>query len=703
MGYGIFLGWSYLGFSGSRPSNMPLNLSQTLDLRNVSFGHHLFLTFYAMLIPTSEELTRRKSFKAMATNAAKLESVISEVIHEQDLHVFYSSRVLLSIDAGIRCALFDRLLDKFPSKEHRLKIAYLKKGFASLEIYDAKAKSALEKACAEDVMQLFEHVLARIRHQRVGPDGYVYNDSILDSQYEHLASVFSDAIGFIRENRIPFSGRKSGHQFPKCHAIGSALSRRRSVWTEIVEVLYGAYVPKEPSYILEHYGGDGASTVSAKPCQYFLANNPEYWRRLEIYRDLNIGYQTHKDPPEEALLELMEASGLVKRSYNSSAAHIDLAKANDMSRELEFHNITLILDPIYGGIETEFRYQNNIYRVGDLIEMARKLSAAGERIETATENGNYKRLGKFFVLGLKALARQLDIQAPLQPLIELFSYDCNGNDDADPRYLPLVRNGKVYYLIPSLVMLQSYDKLIDKILSRRDVEVLFKQDGKKGLEFELSVEKIICEAGYRWGKTKRDQRKGIPEIDGAFLLDSDIVVLYEAKCSIKPEERSDAYSFVENHLVSAVSQLNERLTFLRTRPEDAASRLGFSLLGRRIVPIIVTNHAYFTGLIAKSADGDRISIIDYDLFTHIISLRKMPCWEFDSKQDSYIRSEVDLCTAAEIIDAMAMPWKFLKTVSPSIINVTEGGIGFEIAVTPNIDFLPPELKEIVSNNKEVPQ
>lgn len=246
---------------------------------------------------------------------------------------------------------------------------------------------------------------------------------------------------------------------------------------------------------------------------------------------------------------------------------------------------------------------------------------------------------------------------------------------------------KVALPVPSLILNQSYDKVVDKILSRRTITLKAGKNGK-GSTFETELERLIKDSGYRWGKTNQDSKKGVPEIDGAFLLSEKTLVVYEAKCSVKPEERADAYRFVENHLVRALDQLAKRISYLRHCSDDASQRLGFPVHGCQIVPLVITNHPYFTGLEIVTSGADNAHVLDYDLFAHIVSRRVVPSWSYDAGEQGYRRSEVRLETVEELLEAIKKPWAYLRSMAPAQVQVSEDGVAFRIGTTPVIHDLP---------------
>lgn len=621
----------------------------------------------------------------MNKNGLLADQFLENIQSEHDLQAFYSSRVLLSVSSVLRAELLGRLRNRFQGADHVLKIEFLEKAFADIDAYHATVKDKLRLVCAEDIIHFFEHVLVRIRNQGIAPDGISYDDEVLSSQHDHLTTVLADVLAFIREENIPFTGQRARHKQKQCAEFAEAFSRFHSVLTTIIEVLHGAYQPRRPSHIDETYGHTEHVVVNSEnECLFFLANRPEYWTNLEIYRDLNYGYQIHQEDDPKLLTEALKQTRVLSVDTLTSITHVNLSKCEEVAREIKFQNTAQLLIPIYGDLQTEFEFNGKAYPITDLVCTAKQISAAADRIE------NRCRSGEVLMFGPKGLYRFLNIQRNKEPLVELFCFDCSGDEDLDPRFLPLVKNGNIYYLIPSQIQLQSCEKVIDKILSRASIKVLLGGVRKKGQVFEESVRRLIQASGYKWGDINRDERKNIPEIDGIFAFSENHLIIYEAKCTIKPEERREAYSFIENHLEKAVRQLSERVDFLETRADEAEARLRFSVRGLQIVPIILTNHSYFTGLGSATAAGVPISIIDIDLFERIIVSKKVPSWAYDHVSNTYVRTLIELHSDEEMLAAILNPLKYLQNIGPRRIQISASGIGFEISSTPRFDLGPPD-------------
>lgn len=155
-----------------------------------------------MLIPTPEEMSLRKSFSACRVGDDVAEELVQRIVNERELQSFYSSQILLRLSSAACDFLLEQLERRFNTNAHLLKIRFLKTQLPKLRDREATVAATIRDRNPEDVIQLFEYVLARIRHFSIGPDGKKYDEEILASQHEHLTSVFSDAVRCIFELRL---------------------------------------------------------------------------------------------------------------------------------------------------------------------------------------------------------------------------------------------------------------------------------------------------------------------------------------------------------------------------------------------------------------------------------------------------------------------------------------------------------------------
>jgi hypothetical protein len=634
-------------------------------------------------IPSTEELFLQKSFKKAFEKGSSAFDLVRTISTAAELQAFYSSRVLIRTDERSRERVLHELEEKANDEENVQKVFYLKYAFSQYDKYYASAKMSAENLSAEDIIYFLEYVLRRLEVRGVSADGKIYPQDILHSQYDHLIYTLAESFSFIRDNSIPFCGSTSLRKRPVCQAFITAFAHCVSIHSQIIDVLHSSYVPREPSTLIFKYdlGKDGARVLSV--ARFFLERVPANWQRIETYRDLNYGHAYRNEQNATKLEQVLRNSKVLRTNSDGSIARFNFTRVDEYEIELQFHKVAQLLEPIYGDPSTKFEYREDTYEVGDLINVAKAIFTVGVRLEKEASRNLGTGAAKLVkAIGMRSLARALGLEGRQRVLLDLFSFDFSEIKSSDPRYRPLIKRDGICYLICSQIKVQCYEKVIDKILSGSDINVLLGGTKKKGHVFEEQLKDLLTNAGYVWADIKADDAKDIPETDGVFLLSENDVVVYEAKCSIKPEERDDAYTFVENHLTKAAAQLYRRMVFLRERVQEAEMRLPFNVKNKEITPLIITNHSYFTGAGPISIGDTQIHIIDYELFSQIVRDKRIPVWNCESGESTYTRKERLLGSTNDLKSALINPVQFLAGMARTTVQVTETGIIFEISKTP---------------------
>lgn len=617
-----------------------------------------------MIVPTPEDLRLRKVYKSINSSEPGCVNILTELINDSEqLRAFYASNALLKMDITDIINIFDHLLIIDSSDEHKLKINFLKERFYSRNESYNKARSVIHKVKAEDILCHIEYLITRAVNRGIGFDEVTYDEEVIHSQCSHLISTLPTIIKFLKDEKLSFIGKVSSNNKKESSEIIRNLSNYRSKTRMITEVISGGYTPIEYSY----------SESPDKYIKWFLQHNPKSWMALEVYRDLNYSYDYEVGYDKEDILETLNRAKAGNYDNDKGMLRIDFSRAEAHEHEKIFYKVTELLSLLYGGSETQFEYCNEIYTINDLITLSKKLLLKAKKI---------KRTVSF---GEKALIRSLGLTLIEKELLELFCFNID-DDSKNPRYSPIIRKAPQYFLLPSHMKGFCFEKVIDKALSSSPVKVLLGKGKQKGHIFESNLETVIKDSGFSFGTIKRSEKNNIPEIDGLFLLDDDHLIVYEAKCSIKPEERVDAFSFMENHFVKAVDQLQKRVCFLTNQSDAAEERLHFSIKDKKIIPLIITNHSYFSGLGPIVYKGCHIHILDFLLFQEIIKNKVVPEWEYDKSSASYLRREVPLHTTPQILNALLRPTNNLKSIAKSRIQVQEGGVASFIAESPEIAF-----------------
>lgn len=635
-----------------------------------------------MIIPTEISLRQRKEFKKRFAVGESLVSIIESVASLDDLHSFLASRLLFKAEKNERLALMKRIEQKFANPEVTKILEFLQYAFDLAEEHLSDAKRHAARLSAEDLVIYVENIVARIDCDSTAPDGVKYPKKIIDSMRSHIVSNIGGLLDFIQRQKISFAGRPTQRNRQYAARSFKSLSNFHSVFSSIIEVLHGHYIPLNVS------AGDAAGLVRSPPVAedkkflYLLARNPPEWSRLEMCRDLNYGFIGSRPNDEDKLMKASIASGFHRYDEKNSFLRVDFAKSENFEVELAFQTVTAVLKDIYGSTECLFSIGNKKYQIDQLILIAKRIALL--KVSIFGKNLRKRYNDRIVSLGYGSLMKALGVTVDLELLVHLFVFDTVAtHQPVSAQFLPVFRNDKVFYLMPSLMDSMCYEKILDKILSRKDITI---ETVDKGYAFEATIADLLANAGYIFGAIKRDESSDVPEIDGIIFLGDETIVVYEAKCSVKPETRDDALTFIENHLEKAIRQLTERITFVRSRPEEVESRVGFNVKNKTIIPLVIANHSYFTGLRAAAGD-ERAFVIDIELFKGIFIHKAAPTWEYSQETGRYFRKELSIRSTSQVIAILSDLPGLLRSASPATVVVNDFGIGYEISSPPQIDFL----------------
>ncbi|KFE54205.1 hypothetical protein IV01_17030 [Pseudomonas syringae] len=436
----------------------------------------------------------------------------------------------------------------------------------------------------------------------------------------------------------------------------------------VQEVAHGNCIPIEVTSL--------SPEVSAKSLERFVGRATYYmewydqrWRSLEIYRDLNYRfYNAHEDGGD--LLLLMERSGLSK--VESSIVTFDMTNSESFEFELRRFKVIKLLELMYV-VDGRCCYEGCYFTIRKLIDCLFSLLAYAQKLN-ADNTGRVRRgkVAKVQALSLYRLGKILNLKRSEIKLIDLFVSDLNRNGPSPNSGVFMV--GREYYIIPSHIMSLSVEKVVDHIMVRKDVFINNEGFSDKGYFFESLLRDVIEKSARSFYKLNQDIKKGIPEIDGMFNVWGSTWVLCEAKCSVKPECRRDAYQFTENHIVGALSQLDKRFDFLSGRLNPIP---GFVFEEADLLLLIVTNHNYFTGLNLKTPKGRDVYVVDLLYLSDILIGGFVPVWSNVKGGQSYVRSKRDV--ANELIsDAIKYPLRNLLSVEVPSFQIQESGIVIRI-------------------------
>lgn len=618
-----------------------------------------------------------KSYKKAQYGESLLSKVTSS---DSEWKAFLYSGVLLRWSKEERENFLDGVLKGVGKESQRVVAEYLLFEFSIMDRYKEKARASAKGINAEDVLCFLEYACVRMLVKRISVDGKSYPEDIVNSQHEHLLSTLPSLIKFLIESGVPFEGERSCKKQGGSKSIIESMSHVFSIEQHVVEVLKGCYVPRHPCFLLKKYD----LTVEQKDnivdgCKYFLERQPVSFNKLETYRDLNYGLECAHENDEEKLFSLMESSGFSKYDSGMDCLYFDFGRGEAFNEEVQFYKVGDMLRQIYGSLSLKIEVDEEDYSLYELVEFSRKVyRLAKSHNERNKSNLKAKKSGFILTRGRKSLVREFSLNHRTGKLLDIFCVDLEEGRVSDVANFPLFSANGLYYLVPSHVVELCFEKVVDKAVTRPGVTVRFPAREKKGGVFEKKIMDLFSKAGHVCSSIKRNERKKVPEIDVVVDFKDDFLFLIEAKCTIKPESRFESFSFIENHLSKAVEQLSTRFDFLTKRSDEAEERLPFCIQGKKILPIIVTNHSYFTGMKLVAESGVAVHCIDVALLEKIISCGFIPCWSYVEGEGRYFLRERRLKSGGDFVNALIDPLRNLNGMAGPTVQVSEHGVAFEI-------------------------
>lgn len=530
----------------------------------------------------------------------------------------------------------------------------------------------------EDLFNYLEFLNFNSEIYNISIDGKSYCKEILNSQFNHILDSFTGIVDIARHNNVSASLIESKKINLACNQIYSLEGFKNSLRNSINALCMELYKPEEIhnfSYENINYG-----TV------FFNKHNPDYWSIFEKYRDLNQMYYIDKELDFLESEQLALKSGALRKPYGDDVLIFDANKFKSLNDKIKVTKSFRLLLPVYGSIDTYFIYNNKEYSIENLLNLYSSIysyaTAEKERIYSDFKLG--KNISMIRIHGEKELMRKIQFDVSYMDLLNLLSFDLDSTIKSDLiHYKPLLKKGKIYYILPTWIEHVTIEKSIDKILSdKSQVEVILDNESDKGYLFENSIESFFRDSSIEFGKVKRDEEKGIPEIDGMFILD-EYLFLFEAKASIKPETIMEAYNHLHSRLVEAQIQLDERvklLTHNNDKLDLIESKSGLKIAEKKIFPFILVNHFYFNGymeLLYEDKSG-YFPIIDFTTLQDIITLKKIPTWQYNEKTKRYNRMQLPCSTGKELSTYLTNQIKGLHNTETPTFQLTKDKLLFQI-------------------------
>lgn len=633
-----------------------------------------------MFIPSENIIKKIKSYKKLPIENFTFQFLTDE---ETNIAAFLYSQKIFKLPHTRRRQLLQELKHWSKPVQYKICFEYLIDAFDQRMQFETKVKTLMKKASVENLITYLEFSLNKIIKDKTDINGVRYSDEIISSKHDFLISILPTLLNVSRENNLPLSTNKLLPNSPNSKLLLLMLAQQHSLNLQILEVLKGSYIPMPINFLNQKYG-DEASKPYEKYCKYFLQRVPENLDTLEIYRDLNysLAYQEQRELSEAQ--NTMREAGVIKKEISNQLIHFDFTKEQQYNEILEIKKAGEFVKRAYGSLLCVVKYKNFEFTIQDLITLIKKINSFVNtlyrtRIKQKKQLNLVKR-------SIKDLSKQFHLTAIESVLLELLAHDVNSRNVNNSLNLPFLKGGGMFYIFLPGALELNYEKVIDKVLSQKEVIVTMSNE-HKGELFEVQLQNTFKKAGFEIGKINRDQKKNIPEIDCLVDFDENTVLVIEAKCTIKPEQRNEVFSFAENHLNKATNQLIERVSFLKSRPSLANERLSFDVRGKKFIPLIITNHSFFSGFKVTTEEGLLIHCIDELLLKKIVIEGYLPEWEYTGIDNNYVFRDKKLGNKTEILHAILNPELNLISKAKRIIQPNATGVAFEISKSPTIDWL----------------
>jgi hypothetical protein len=613
----------------------------------------------------------------------------------EELNAYLYSGSIHKLNSSELTYLLKNLRKSYQSATYELLFNFIDFSFETANMYWSNALDNAKGLCAEDILSQAEFLGSRMLAKNISVDGNEYNEDIINSQHDFLLGVMPVLIKFITENKVYFSGKPSNVKKGKSTKLIESLSHYQSTNSHLNEVLKGFYSVKSIDHLCEKYSiKEEAKVILDTRCKFFMGKSEENFELLETYRDLNYRLEYQEENNLEIQAGLMRKSKFGKHYTDIDLLHFDFSKGGNYEIELQFHKVSEFIVQIYSSLDTSFRFKNLEFKVSDLIDLSKEIYRLANQLNKRNlSNLSAKKSNFISIKGQKSLIKTLGVNKNLELLIPLFT----ASNHRGIENSPLLSSLDLYYISPQHVVALCFEKVIDKILSNNEVTLILPKGIKKGHLFEERILDTFVSSGMETFTLKGNSNKGVPEIDALVSLDDRNVLVIEAKCSIKPESRFEAFSYIENHLQKAKQQLALRVDYLKSNADSVVNQgIPFSVSEKNIIPIIVTNHSYFTGMKLKISKDITVYCIDEFLLRKIVKEKIVPCWSYLPKQNSYGLDKIKVTNSQVALNAIKNPVSFLNGMVGKTIQILESGIAFEISKHATIDWQYKYNKEMNS-------
>jgi len=531
-----------------------------------------------------------------------------------------------------------------------------------------------ESISIELIFNFLEFLRYRIYIHKEPLSGIFRNEDEIEAHFEHILSCSNELAELIRTNMVSsVSLENSIGSEEILRKLFHLISRKKATQGKIISLL----LEITEVNIIQNYEFHDIKIEKAFLTEYYIP----FWREFEIYRDLNCSLFSQKLYDEEELL-LLKSSGALK-VFNSELIHLDKSKQMDFNVEVDLYQAYKYLEPMYGDQDNVFEYKGKGYKIKELLESYKSLLKINYKLLKKADEGQQCSV---LVLEEKELLELSHINHP--ELLHLLSINFDNLSEPSTlmNYKPLIRKEENYFIVPSHFENITIERCIDKILSSVDTVNIRTE---KGVFFENQIEQFFESMNLEYAQVSRDEKNGIPEIDGLFVLD-DYVFIFEAKAMIKPESIIEASDCFESKVYKAFTQIVERLNVFndpeKRRLIEVKTKTNFK--GKKIAPFILMNHVYFNGYqglyFTQGNETRHVPIIDFLALKSLIMTKSFPAWKYNKRRNAYKPHIKKYHSAEQLYYYMLNQLKELVSSEETIYQLDENFILSPIATSVRI-------------------
>lgn len=597
--------------------------------------------------------------------------------NKDDFHRLFKL-ALLKLDENKSLKLITAVIDNLgyaprDYKNEIIDLKFIQFLVERIDYYNNLIKSLSNKVHMEDFFASQERARKIALTENKSFENDYFPIEILRSQLAKMAESIIQSSKLERDGVITFGNRTTISEkkyFSVLTYIGF-IDSLQGFLTEHLRDTYDVYMKDDfPTWLLNPPEGKNIP-------EFLIILKETDWRQLESYRDLNYTHIFFYEQQDR--LAVLANSRSLTYNNESDAYHVDFSRWKEFTSRSQLESIKGNLQLIYGDLNAVYSIGNYNFSINQLLNLTFKIiySVSLKDEENLLINSRFSDM--CISGGIKSFSKKIGLNLLEENLLDLLCYDFDDYDRPahSIQYSLIFKKGKVYYLVPNWVNHTSIEKIIDKLLSIKNIR-LYGVKVKKGDLFEKLIINMLKEAELSVAKIKQDSRKEVPEVDGAFIYE-DYFFFYEAKSSVHPNYRQEAYNYIDYVIEEAIEQLNIRKSYFEERIEDAESRLGFSIKGKKLVPMIITSSHYWTGYSAlKLEDNSQVIIIDYDSFAYVMTHKKIPVWTYQESKDQFVLSFDSVSSATELFNYLTKPYSHLRGNPIPMYQASNHDIVFEI-------------------------